>query len=366
MNIYIYLIIGVLVISAICGFAFIPIILNFCKLKNLYDIPNARKIHKNAVPRLGGIAFMPSMFIAFSVAIMVLNSSNRHVTVSSWSLFFLTSILLVYVVGIVDDVFGLSPTIKFIVQIISACLLPLSGLYINTLYGFMGIYDVPYGVGFLLTVFVIVFIDNAINLIDGIDGLAASLSIVALCGFLYIFTLQGAWVYAILIAGLIGVLVAFLYFNIFGSVEKNRKIFMGDAGSLSLGFILGFLCVKYTMDSPIRNYHHYIDFIMAFTLLIVPIFDAVRVSLVRIYHHKSPFKADKRHIHHKFMQAGLTQHQALGCIVGMELAYIAANMLLLEIMSNTLVVAVDIIIYIFVNIVLNGFIRRRKMLSPSF
>ena len=366
MNIYIYLIAGVFIISAACGFIFIPIILNFCKAKNLYDIPNPRKIHKNAVPRLGGTAFMPSMFIAFAVAVMAFYPSGRHITISLWSLLFLTSILLVYVIGLLDDVFGLSPAVKLIVQIISACMLPLSGLYINNLYGFMGINGVPYTAGVLLSVFVTVFIDNAINLIDGIDGLAAGLSIIALGGFLYIFSLQGVWIYSALIAGLIGVLVAFMYFNIFGSADKNRKIFMGDAGSLSLGFILGFLCVKYTMDNPAAISCRYFDFIMAFTLLAVPMFDVVRVSLVRIYHCKSPFKADKRHIHHKCMRAGLSQHQTLGCIVCLQLVFIAANALLLNVMSNTLVVAVDIVFYIFINLILNFFIRKRERLARSF
>ena len=134
--------------------------------------------------------------------------------------------------GIVDDILGLSPLIKFIVQIIAACALPLSGLYINNMYGFFGIHEIPYYIGFPLTVLTIVFIDNAINLIDGIDGLAASLSIIALSGFLYMFIVQNVWSYSILIAGLIGVLVAFMYFNLFGSAENNRKIFMGDSGSL--------------------------------------------------------------------------------------------------------------------------------------
>ena len=108
----------------------------------------------------------------------------------------------------------------------------------------------------------IVFIDNAINLIDGIDGLAASLSIIALSGFLYMFIVQNVWSYSILIAGLIGVLVAFMYFNLFGSAENNRKIFMGDSGSLTLGYLLGFSLYKifyeqYGCDvSPQVRLHH--------------------------------------------------------------------------------------------------------------
>lgn len=360
MSIYIFWIVAVFLISVVCGFVFIPIILNFCKEKQLYDIPNARKIHHNAIPRLGGVAFMPSMFIAFAIAVAVINRVDNLVTINVWTLCFMFSIMLVYAMGIVDDVLGLSPTVKFAVQVVAASMLPLSCLYINNFYGFMGLHEIPYAVGFPLTVLVIVFIDNAINLIDGIDGLAASLAIIALAGFLYIFAVQGVWAYAILISGLIGVLVAFMYFNVFGDASKNRKVFMGDAGSLTLGFILGVLCVKYSMYNPNTLPIHYFDFIVPFTLLIVPMFDVVRVFVVRIWHGGSPFKADKRHIHHKLIRAGLTQRKALCCIVGLAIAYIVANNLLLGVMANTYVLLVDVVVYVVLNLALNRLIARRE------
>ena len=361
MNVYIYSIIVVFVISVACGFVFIPAILNFCKAKNLYDMPNARKVHKDAVPRLGGVAFMPSMSIAFAVALLVINSTQELISINVWSLFFLISILIIYATGIVDDVLGLPAHVKFIVQVVAACMLPLANLYLNDFYGFMGIHGIPYSIGFPLTVLVIVFIDNAINLIDGIDGLAASLSILAFCGFIYMFALQGIWSYAIMISGLVGVLVSFLYFNVFGDVSKNRKIFMGDAGSLTLGFILGVLCVKYSMYNEHVMFRHAFDFIMPYTLLIVPVLDAVRVSLVRMFHGVSPFKADKRHIHHKFIRAGLSQHQALLCIVAVAVAYIVLNCLLLKVVDNTLVVVADVVLYVILNLVLNVCIRRKEL-----
>ena len=253
---------GIFLMSAVCGLISIPIILNFCKAKKLYDLPNARKIHHNAIPRLGGIAFIPSMFLSFAIVIAIISSTEKLIVINLWTIYFLISMLLIYGMGIIDDVIGLSAMVKFVIQIVAACFIPLSGLYINNLYGFCGIGEIPYLIGFPLTVLTIVFIDNAINLIDGIDGLAASLSIIALSGFLYIFITQEVWAYSFLIAGLIGVLVAFLYFNLFGSIEKNRKIFMGDAGSLTLGFFLGFLCIKYTMQNPSVILEHKYNFLM--------------------------------------------------------------------------------------------------------
>ena len=350
------------VASVICGFVFIPRILNFCKKKNLYDIPNERKVHKNAIPRLGGISFIPSMLVAFFVTLGLITVQGDHeVTMSLWSVYFFIGLMMIYTVGLIDDILGLTPINKFIVQILSACALPISGLYFNNFYGFCGINEIPYYLGMPLTVFVVVFIVNAMNLIDGIDGLSGCLSMLALAGFLYSFAIQGMWYYVILIAGLMGVLVPFLYFNIFGDAEKNRKIFMGDAGSLSLGFILAFLCVKFAMDNQLVMPYRRNGMLLSYTLLLVPLFDVVRVSLVRLYHHKSIFIADKNHIHHKLMRAGLTQHQTLIVILMLAIFFIVINHILTRCCIFTCDILIDIVIWVIFHQVLNLLIKRRNL-----
>ena len=169
--------------------------------------------------------------------------------VNIWSAVFLMGLVVIYVIGIEDDLVGLNATTKFIFQIVTACLLPFAGLYINNLYGMFGIHEIPYWLGVPLTVFIIVFIDNAINLIDGIDGLAASLSFLALSGFLAYFVYNDVFVYTytIIVAGMMGALVAFAYFNLFGKAERNTKIFLGD--------------MAFVGPRPERKY--YIDQIMA-------------------------------------------------------------------------------------------------------
>jgi len=215
MNIYILLCCGSFLLSLVCGIICIPLILNYCKEHNIYDMPNQRKVHKTLIPRLGGICFLPSMLLALFIALMVMNSNmGGEITLSLWSIYFLIGCFLIYGVGIIDDIIGVKPKTKFIVQIIAACFLPLSSLYINNLYGFLGFWEIPYYVGMPLTVFVIVFIVNAMNLIDGIDGLCAGLAIIAFCGFIYIFAQQQVWPFCILISGIIGVLVAYSYFNL--------------------------------------------------------------------------------------------------------------------------------------------------------
>ena len=347
---------GAFILSTFCGFVFTPLILDFCKQKRLYDIPNERKVHKNATPRLGGISFFPSMLVAFSGTLIFLPVTEQHtLPVSVWSAIFLVGLLIIYGIGIIDDLIGLNATTKFIVQIVTACLLPMAGLYINNLYGLFGIYEIPAFIGIPLTVFLIVFIDNAINLIDGIDGLAAGLSFIALTGFLAYFMYYGVFVntYSILAAGLMGALVAFGYFNLFGSTERNTKIFMGDSGSLLLGYTLGFLSMKCIMDNTAIWPTRPEAILVPLTLLFVPTADVVRVTLHRLRHHKPLFDADKNHIHHKLMQAGLTQHQTLITILALALCYIVLNSLLYPLLSSTLIIAIDILLYCAVNLCIN-------------
>ena len=347
---------GAFVMSLLCGLVFTPLILDFCKRKRLYDIPNERKVHKNATPRLGGISFFPSMLTAFCVVLLftpVVEANTLPVNV--WSAVFLMGLLLIYGIGIIDDLVGLKATTKFVVQIATSCLLPLAGLYVNNLYGLFGIHEIPYWLGVPLTVFIIVFIDNAINLIDGIDGLAAGLSLIALAGFLAYFIHHGVYVYTytIIIAGMMGALVAFAYFNLFGKTERNTKIFMGDSGSLSLGFTLGFLAVKCAMDNtniwPTRPE----AIIVPLSLLFVPTADVVRVTLYRLRHHKPVFDADKNHIHHKLMRAGLNQHGALTVILTLAVAYILLNAALYRVMTPTVIIVIDIVLYCLVNMGIN-------------
>ena len=354
-------------LSVLFGLMIIPLIVRFCRRKGLYDHPDVRKIHKTNIPRLGGISFFPAMTLAAFVVIMIHGQNTgigSKVSLSTWTLTFFLSILIVYGVGIVDDILGLGAKTKFAGQAIAALLLPLSGLYVNYLYGFMGIGEIPFWLGLPLTVFIIVFACNAINLIDGIDGLSSGLSFIALSGFLVCFMRDGLFSYSMLIAGLMGVLAAFAYFNIWGKPERKTKIFMGDSGSLTLGFILGFLFVKYVMVNPQSTIFHDDALSIAFTLVIVPMFDVVRVSLARMSHHRHIFEADKNHIHHKLMRAGLTQHQALCTILTTALLFIAVNFLLIGHVGVTWIAIVDVALWTALNFLLNKYLQSKG--QPPF
>lgn len=362
MDINIIYIAGALLISMVCGLIAIPLIINFCYKHNIYDLPTARKVHKMGIPRLGGICFLPSMMAALLAVVPMLNSnseSGHEVTISLWSCMFFLSLTLIYTTGLTDDIVGLGPKTKLGVQILAASFLPLSGLYINNLYGLLGIYEIPYWVGFALTVFMIVFIDNAMNLIDGIDGLCGGVALIALSGFLYCFMCSDMLVYSMLIAAMMGVLCSFLYFNVFGTVENKRKVFMGDSGSLTIGFILGFLWVKLCMDTPKEMPFRQDSIVISFSLIIVPLLDVLRVSMVRLMHGKPIFSADKNHIHHKLLRTGINQHQALAYILLMCIGFIVVNILLMQVTSSTVIAVVDIALWVGIQQVINIFLRRK-------
>ncbi len=352
---------GAFILSMISGAVFTPAILNYCQRKKLYDIPTERKVHSNAIPRLGGISFFPSMVLAFAICLIIISTRGGiNESFSTWSLSYLAGLSIMYAVGIVDDLIGLNAKTKFTAQICAAALMPMSSLYINNLYGLFGIYEIPAMVGIPLTIFMVVFIVNAINLIDGIDGLAASISLLALGGYLIYFVHYHVFIrtYTILTAGMMGALIVFLYFNLWGSVEKNNKIFMGDSGSLSLGFTLAFLAIKCTMDVPAIWPYRDEALLVPVTLLLVPMVDVVRVTLYRLRHGKPLFDADKNHIHHKLMQAGMNQHQALLTIIAISVIMIALNSLLYPSLSITMILGIDIIMYTLFNIAINIIMKR--------
>ena len=334
-------------LSLIFGFITIPFILKFCKERQLYDIPDFRKRHRQAIPRLGGISFFPCMLMSFGLVLLLFSIKyTPNTSVHLWYLYLLFGFLMIYIIGIIDDISGVSARFKLLIQFIAACCLPLSGIYIDNLFGLFGAHEIPYFIGMPLTVLLILVITNAINLIDGIDGLSSSLSLIVLAAYLYIYSVYNAWVICVMCAGLAGCLVAFFYFNMFGKPEKNTKIFMGDSGSLTLGYLISALFVRYLTlysDSPISDFH---GIVLIYSALIVPVFDVARVAFFRIRIGKSIFSADRNHIHHRLMDAGLSQHAALKTIISVAVSYILLNLLLFRLVENvTIIVLSDIAIY---------------------
>lgn len=334
----------------------IPRILMISLHKKLFDVPNERKIHKHAIPRLGGVAFFPTILLSCCIvlALRALMGYNISILQAIYALpectLLVCGMVLLYLTGIADDLVGVRYHQKFIIQILCASLFPIAGLWINDLYGLFGIYALPSYVGIPFTIFTVVFITNAINLIDGIDGLASGLSSVALLVFGFLYISKGLWLYSMFAFSTFGVLVPFFYYNVFGSAERDRKIFMGDTGSLTLGYILSFLAIKYSQNNV--DVISYIEgaFVIAFSTLIVPVFDVVRVILVRFRNGKNPFEPDKNHIHHKFLAMGFTPRKSMVIILLISCTFSGLNILLMPYVNNTLMLIADILIWISLNL----------------
>ena len=353
-----------LVISIALTGVLIPKILLISFRKNLFDLPDARKIHKMPVPRLGGIAFMPSIFftIAALIGINRLMLTSFHVPYLMFSpvniCFGMCAVMVVYLVGIADDLIGVKYRAKFVAQIIAALFVVSTGTWIHNLDGFMGIYELSPAAGIPLSVLVIVFIMNAINLIDGIDGLASGLSAIAFLLFSVVFYAMGQTVYALACSSALGTLIPFYYYNVFGDARVSKKIFMGDTGSLTVGLIVSFMALHLcnsTLPAPLAAD----SFAIAFSPLIVPCFDVVRVFGNRIMRHRNPFNPDKTHIHHKLMACGLPQRTAMIIILLISASLTVVNILLAPGLNITWLVAVDLGLVLGINQLLNVIAARR-------
>ena len=258
--------------------------------------------------------------------------------------------MVLYLVGMADDLIGIRYRAKFVIQILCGVMLIAGGIYINNLHGILGIHAVPLWLGYPLTILIVVFIINAINLIDGIDGLASGLCSIACLFYGLTFFMLHQYVYAMLAFATLGVLVPFFYYNVFGNAKHGRKIFMGDTGSLTIGMMLCFLSLKLTMcglDDNTGNVH---PMVLAFSPLLVPCCDVVRVYLHRVRNGKNPFLPDKNHIHHKLLALGIKQRNAMIIIVSVSTIFILLNILLSLYLNVNWIVLGDILIWTLANI----------------
>lgn len=362
------------IVVVFCGFLIavvlariiIPRILIISLRKRLFDTPDARKVHKRPVSRLGGVSFFPIILFTgtFLIGICYMTRWVSLVDIARhWVqiLFMCTGLTLLFIVGIADDLIGVRYRQKFLVQLIAASMFPLAGLYINDFYGLFGIHAVSPFIGVPLTLVLVIFITNAINLIDGIDGLASGLSMVALSVFGTLAVIDDRWMSALLAFTTVGVLLPFFFYNVFGNADRGRKIFMGDTGSLTLGYILSFLAVQYTMNTYEASFNYEGAILISFSVLLVPCLDVVRVVLGRVRRGKDPFMPDKTHIHHKFLAMGFTPRKAMISILCISFLFCASNVFLVSYLNNTVLFLCDVAVWTLMNLYISKLISRRNI-----
>jgi len=292
----------------------VPIVIRVAHALKLLDKPNERSAAKIAIPTLGGI----SIFLSFIFASTVGLSGDEIPEM----IYIIMAVVLMFFVGLKDDILSLSWKKKLTAQIIAAVIIIfLAKIRFTNLHGFLGIEEIGMVYSAALTLFVIIVIINAFNLMDGIDGLAAGLSMLVAIVFGTWFFISGHYDYAILTTSLVGAIAGFFYYNVYG---KSNKIFMGDTGSLVLGTIMAIIVIQFNEFNIDQTQPFAIASAPAvsFGILIYPLVDTLRVFIIRILQLKSPFAADKNHLHHRLLTLGFSHQKATYSIMVMNLLFI--------------------------------------------
>ena len=338
-------------LSFIVTFLAIPSIIQVAKEKKLFDEPDERKVHKIRIPTLGGFG----VFAGFILSLLLM-ASNGNGELK----YFVAAAMILFFLGIKDDILIISPTKKMIGQFIAAgILVQLGGLQITNMQGFMGVFQLPLFVSIPFTMLTIVFIINSFNLIDGVDGLVGAIGLFTSLFFGCYFLFAGQSFYSIMGFSMAGSLLAFLFFNF-----SPAQIFIGDTGSLLIGIVNSMMAVKFidfasNKESalPLASTPA-----LAIAILIIPIFDTIRVFALRILNKRSPFSPDRNHVHHFLLDLGFSHRKVTLTCVLVNMVFIALS-LSLQILGTTILISMQMTIA-FALMALVQY-KRRTLQSPT-
>jgi UDP-N-acetylmuramyl pentapeptide phosphotransferase/UDP-N-acetylglucosamine-1-phosphate transferase len=322
---------GIIILSTLVSFflAFvsIPVVIKIADYKKLFDHPGERKVHFTPVPSLGGIGIFAA--VSFSVSIFVPFSLYPGFQ------YFLGAAIIIFFLGLKDDILLISPIKKFMGQLMAVFLLSYQGQFqLSSLHGFLGIHELHPTIATAFTYLTFLVIINAFNLIDGVDGLAGMLGLISTLFFGLVFTLENQTAYAILAFSTAGSLAAFLVYNI-----SPARIFMGDTGSLLLGLVNAVLVIHFinfeTSSSALIQFPAAPA--LGFAAIFLPLMDTLRVTLLRIYKGRSPFDPDVNHVHHVLLKRGLSHIRITGTLSVAAIGFILLAYVLLP-LGITLVI----------------------------
>jgi len=298
-------------LSFLITFFAIPVIIQVAREKKMFDEPDERKVHNMVVPTLGGLGIFAGFILATLLNVPLNNPEFQY---------FVASAIVIFFLGIKDDILVLSPAKKFIGQLVAAgIVIQLGGVQITSMHGFLGINELPPMVSVLFTMFTVVVITNSFNLIDGVDGLAGSLGLLTTIIFGSYFLYVGQLMYAVMAFALAGSLIGFLVYNF-----SPARIFMGDTGSLLIGLFNSILVIKFIniAGSPGSKLSFEAAPAIGFSILIVPLFDTLRVFSLRISEKRSPFSPDRNHVHHFLLDLGFSHKMVTFSCVAANIGFI--------------------------------------------
>ena len=310
-----------LITAFVITYVAIPKVIFFAEKLRLLDEAGIRASHKGSTPIFGGIAIFSG--IIFSLLFWADIENIQYL---------LVSILIVFFVGVIDDLLVLSPFKKIVGQVIATSIIIFLGdLKIDNMHGVLGIYDLPIWIGVLFTIFVVIVITNAFNLIDGVDGLAAGVGVISSFSFGIIAVLMEQSEMAIISFTLVGALLGFLKYNLYPA-----KIFMGDTGSLVVGMILSILAINSIRYGLVTESIKLINKgpLLAIVLLAIPLFDSLRVFVVRIFKGKHPLSPGREHIHHTLLDLGFGHKKTSFILYFSSISIIVFSYFLLDVNVN--------------------------------
>ena len=327
-------------ISFTITFLAIPVIINVADMKKLFDVPDARKIHQVAITPLGGIGIFAGFVFGCLLTINFKYSSEFQ--------YFIAATMVIFFLGLKDDILVLTPIKKFIGQVLAAFLIIYYGrIQIRSMHGFFGIHELPEMFSLLISYFSVIVIINSFNLIDGVDGLAGMLGLMssALFGIYFFMNASGMEPYYVLAFSLCGSLIAFLIFNF-----QPAKIFMGDTGSLLVGVVNAILVLKFIDpgDGPESVNPIVSSPAIGFTVLMIPLLDTLRVFAIRIFKRRSPFSPDRNHIHHLLLDRGLSHRTITLLLVAINVSMVVFVYLARSLGCTILILSVIAIFFSFI------------------
>lgn len=341
-------------VSFLFGWIAMPVVIRIAKAKGFVVRPNKRMSHTGEVPNIGGLNICFSFILTYLFFEFDQMNHNQ---------FFMIGLFAIMVIGFIDDILVLTPLSKLLGETLAGiALIGFADIRITHLHGIFGINEIGIIPSYLISLFILIAIINAVNLIDGIDGLASGLGILYCLFFAIYFGLVGEAGWSFIGIGMIGSLAVFFIYNVFGNRDK---IFMGDSGSLLLGYLLTAFVFRFceinALGSIPAQFHMSASPAVAICVLTVPIFDTIRVSITRIKKGRSPFQPDKNHIHHLLLRTGLSHIQTTCILLFVSLLFIALgivgrnwNLWLLLIVDFALATVLTLILWRVINTKLYG------------
>lgn len=321
-----------LLLSVVLAMYIIPRILVVSVKKDLNIPPRFTDKGKRSVPRLGGVSLFPILIISIGAAVVACLMVDSH-TLLAWEnddtfvqyVFAIAGLTTMYLLGVMDDLIGVSLLSKLSIEFIASLLIPLSGLWIDQLHGLLGIYELPYWIGLLGTVLTVMFITNAIPMLDDVDGLASGMAMIAFSVLGVLAFIANLPFLLMVCAAMVGMLFPFFFRNVMGWRIGWRNIYLGDTGGLTIGYMLSFVVIALTRQGGYSLPDGII--MVCFGSLLIPMFDVLRVAVMRTVNHRNLFIRDNNHIHHRLMMGGMGPGKVLITILLVTAFFILLNVI---------------------------------------